>query len=342
MTGREIIQRRLRHEGTDETPYTVGFEPELYSRLTDYYKDEDWESKKLKSYMCRYLFVDTLLLRQVDEVYAEDGFGSLWRMDRKPWHLETPVMPEPTFEGFDFPAPSKYVSGILEQKKQAIEAYNQDTERYRVIDMGWGVFEHSWRIRGFENALADMLLDEDFYSELTSRIADIYVEMVKACEDVPADAIHFGDDWGDQRGLIMGAERWRKFIKPGWERIYREVHRQGKKALQHSCGSIAEIYDDLAEIGMDCHESVQPEAYGMAPEAVKAKWGGKISFWGCLGSQSTLYSGSPKEIRNEIFRLRDLFQESGGYILSPAKPLVDEMPIDKAVAVIEALSELNN
>jgi len=341
MTGREIIAKRLNHEGTDETPYTVSFEPELYKRLTEYYKDEDWERKKLKSYMCSYLNGDTVLMRQIDDVYSMDGYGALWRMDRKPWHLEKPPLPAPDLGGYDFPSAEKFTAGVLENKAEAIKQYNADHERYRIINMGWGIFENSWRMRGFENALTDMLLEEDFYAELTEKITDIYIAMLKACEDVPADAYLFGDDWGDQRGVIMGAASWRKLIKPCWARIYAEVHRQGKLALQHSCGSIVDIYDDLAEIGMDCHESVQPEARGMAPELIKARWGRKISFWGCLGSQSVLNAGSPAEIRKEIIRLRDLFKEDGGYILAPAKTLFDEMPLDKAVAVVEGLAELN-
>jgi len=77
MTRREIIQRRLNHEGTDITPYTVHFEPELYKRLTEHYKDEGWERKRLQSYMCGYLGVDTLLMERIDDVYSKDGFGSI-------------------------------------------------------------------------------------------------------------------------------------------------------------------------------------------------------------------------------------------------------------------------
>jgi len=342
MTSREIIQARLNHQGTEITPYEVLFEPLLYKKLTEYYKDENWESKLLRKFSCNCLTVDTVLMKPFDAIYAKDGYEALWRMDKKPWHLETPPLKEPTLDGFDFPKADRFVTPILEDKTAAIKAYNDDKEHYRIINMGWGVFEHTWRLRGFENALMDMLTDEDFYFEMTQKITEIYIAMLKACEDVPADAFLFGDDWGDQRGVIMGAKSWRKFIKPCWEKIYTEVHRQGKKSIQHSCGSIAEIYDDLAEIGMDCHESVQPEAARMAPEEIKGKYGKKISFWGCLGSQGILHFGTPAEIKAEIFRLRDLFKDDGGYVLAPAKPLQDEMPIEKAVAVIEALGELNN
>jgi uroporphyrinogen decarboxylase len=340
MTAREIIKKRLRHEGTDITPFAVEFEPQLYQRLSEYFKDEHWEKKLLRQFAATYLYVDTVQMHEISDMYSQDGYGSLWKMDRKPWHLEKPPLDEPTLNGYDFPSPEKFVNPILQNKKAAIELYNNDNEHYRVISMGWGVFEHTWRLRGFENALVDTMMDVDFYKEMTENITDLYIDMLKACEDVPADAFLFGDDWGEQRGVIIGAEKWRELIKPCWERIYKEVHRQGKAVLQHSCGSIVDIYDDLAEI--DCHESVQPEARGMAPEIIKKKWGSKISFWGCLGSQGILNFGTPNEIKAEIFRLRDLFKKDGGYILAPAKPLQDEMSIDKAVAVVEALSELNN
>ena len=342
MTAREIIKARLNHEGTDITPYTIAIEYELDVRLAEYYKDKDWQKKKLREFTCSYMNVDTQLHTSIDEIYTKDAFGALWRMDKRPWHLEKPPLEEPTLDGYDFPSADVFMKQIHDNKAEAIKQYEANTEQYRLIGMGWGLFEHSWRLRGFENILMDMIADEDFYIELTSRLTDIYLELLRACEDIPADAYLFGDDWGDQRGVIFGPERWRKLLKPCWAKIYAEVHRQGKKAIQHSCGSIVEIYDDLIEIGLDCHESVQPEAAGMVPEIIKQKWGERISFWGCLGSQGILHEGTPSEIKAEINRLADLFKKDGGYVLSPAKPLVYDMDINRAVAVIEALSELSN
>ena len=110
--------------------------------------------------------------------------------------------------------------------------------------------------------------------------------------------------------------------------------------IQHACGSISDIYDDLAEIGMDCHDSVQPEARGMAPEVLKERFGRKVSFWGCLGSQGLLFRGSPAEIKAEVLRLHNLFKEDGGFVLMPAKPLQDGMPLENAVAAVEAFEGL--
>ena len=341
MTAREIIQKRLNHEGTAITPYEFRFGANLERRIAEHYKDENWRSKMLRKFLCHYLHADTHQLKPIDDIYSRDAYGALWRMDKKPWHLETPPLAEPSFEGYNFPGAEVFVAPILADKPAAIEQYNADDEHYRMITMGWGVFEHTWGIRGFENTLMDTITDEDFYQELVEKITDIHVAMVRACADVPADAFFFGDDWGDQRGVIIGAARWRKFIKPCWAKIYAEAHKQGKKIIHHCCGSVIDIYEDMIEIGLDCHESVQPEAHGMNPDVLKAKFGSRMSFWGCLGSQSLLTSGTPAEISREIKRLNNLFKEDGGYILAPAKPLLDEMDLDRALAVVETLAELN-
>jgi uroporphyrinogen decarboxylase len=94
---------------------------------------------------------------------------------------------------------------------------------------------------------------------------------------------------------------------------------------------------DIAEIGLDVLESVQPEAAGMNPYALKQAWGDRITFWGGLGSQSTIPFGTPGQIRQEIQRLRREMGRGGGYILAPAKPLRPETPTANAVAVVEEI-----
>jgi len=177
----------------------------------------------------------------------------------------------------------------------------------------------------------DCAIEEDFYAELLERVTGLCLALVAECADVPADAIMMGDDWGDQRGVLIGPERWRRFYKPRYARIFDAIHDQGKLAIMHCCGSVADIMGDIVETGLDVLESVQPEAAGMDPYALKREWGDKITFWGCLGSQQTIPSATPGEIRREIRRLRSEMGKGGGHILAPAKPLRPETPTENAV-----------
>ena len=111
------------------------------------------------------------------------------------------------------------------------------------------------------------------YAELLDRLTDLTLALVEACADVPADAIMMGDDWGDQRGVMIGPERWRRLFKPRYTRIFEAIHEQGKLAIMHCCGSTADIQADIIETGLDVLESVQPEAGGMNPYGLKEALG---------------------------------------------------------------------
>ena len=69
---------------------------------------------------------------------------------------------------------------------------------------------------------------------------------------------------------------------------------------------------------------------------IKRKYGDKLTFWGGLGSQSTIPFGSPDEITSEVARLCHEMGNNGGYILSAAKPIQPGTPVKNSAAVVEA------
>jgi uroporphyrinogen decarboxylase len=332
---RDVVLEQIHHRETRPVPYTLGFEGDVAERLDAHYGSSAWR-ERLTPYIVSCAGIDTVREERVSEIHTRDAFGGLWRHDHRPFYLVEPAMKAPSFDNYDFPGPERFAAPNLEES--ARKAIDEHPDSFALFGCGWGLFEQSWRIRGFENALMDAAADPDFYGELLDRLTDLYLAHVGQAAGVPADAIMFGDDWGDQRGVILGPERWRRFIKPRWAKIYEAVHAQSKIVISHCCGSVAEIMPDIIEIGLDVLESVQPEAGGMNPYELKKRWGDKIAFWGCLGTQSTIPFGSPREIRGEIERLCREMGRGGGYILSPAKPIQPETPTENAAAVVEAFA----
>lgn len=337
MTPREIVLAQIEHSPTDPVPYTLGFEDDVAKRITQHYGSDSWR-ETLVPYIAWCCGIDRTKKEEgpIDAARVRDLFGSVWRIDRRPFHLEKPGLPSPSFDGYDFPEAGAFVAPDMKQK--ALERLKVQSESFTLIGAGWGLWESCWGIRGFDNALMDSLAEPDFFDELLDRLTDQYLDQLALCADIPADAFMFGDDWGDQRGVMIGPERWRRHLKPRYARIYEAAHAQGKIVISHCCGSVADIMPDLIEIGLDVLESVQPEARGMNPYELKKSWGDKLAFWGCLGSQSTIPFGSPAEIRAEVGRLRDRMGEGGGYILAPAKDLQPETPTENAIAVVEAFT----
>ena len=331
MKPRDIVFGQIHHHGTVPVPYTLAFEQDVDTRLDEHFGGKAWR-ERLVRYIAQCGSVCKSTNKELDDAHHQDAFGTVWRTDRLPSSVVKPGLKAPTFQGYTFPSVETFLDPKV--KDEIKERIRESSDSFTIVSIGiclWG----SWYVRGFENTLMDCAVEEDFYAELLDRFTDLTLALVEECADIPADAIMMGDDWGNQQGVMIGPERWRKFYKPRYASIFEAVHDQGKLAIMHCCGSAAAIMGDIVEIGLDVFESVQPEAVGMNPYALKKAWGNKITFWGGLGSQSTIPFGTPHEIRQEIRRLRSEMGRGGGYILAPAKPLRPEISTENAVAIVE-------
>lgn len=333
MTPREIVVEQIRHRDTQPVPYTLSFEAGVSEAVDRYYGSADWR-RRVVPYMASCGSVAWPPSVRLDEAHHRDAFGTLWQTDKESPVVIEPGLKRPSFDGYSFPGPEAFLTPDAKKSTLANAEAQAKAGSFTYIHLFTCMWD-AWYLRGFEETLADIIAEEDFYGELLDRMCDLTLAFIGACADIPADAIMMGDDWGDQRGVLIGPPRWRRFYKPRYARIIDAIHRQGKFAIVHCCGSAADIMGDLAEIGLDVLESVQPEAAGMNPYALKRAWGDSIAFWGCLGSQSSIPRSTPEELRAEIRRLRAEMGRGGGFILAPAKPLRPETPIRNAVALVE-------
>lgn len=333
MTPRDVVVAQIGHCETPWVPYVIHFEGDVPERLDAYYGGSWWRAH-----------VDNAIVQVPGADLSPsltkgpietDPYGSVWRVDRRPFHLERPALLEPSLEGFRFPElDACFAPGWEREVLQAIE---QAAGHFVVVGFGFGLSERAWALRGFAEALMDAAAAPEFYEELVEAIAEHQMAIVERLLQLPVDGIMFGDDWGYQRGVLLGNERWRRFIKPRIARQYERVHAAGRYVLSHCCGCISDIIPDLIEIGLDVLQSIQPEA--MDPYDLKRRYGERITFWGGLGSQSTIAFGTPAEIRAEVRRLCREMGRGGGYILGPAKELQPETPTANAAAVVEAFVE---
>ena len=339
MTNREIFSNQLNHIETPVLPYTITFDGDVGERLTEHYGSSDW-TKRIQIFLEGSWCVGSTNRIPIDDMYERDLYGGIWRKDCRPTHLETPPLSQPNFDGYEFPKAEVFFDH--ERKEADRIVCTNDTENFRLGFIICGLFECCWQLRGFENSLMDAVEEPDFFQEMVDRLTDLYLQFTDYMCELPLDGIFFCDDWGDQQGVIIGADRWRKFFKPAWAKIYERARASGKRIISHCCGSVVDIMPDLIEIGLDCLESCQPEARGMNPYELKKRYGDKMTFWGGLGSQRLLPFGTPESIRAEIAHMRKEMYRGGGYIMAPAKALQPETPTANAVAIVEALTELND
>ncbi len=337
LTSRDLVLARIRHQETDVTPYTLGFEGDVAERLDAHYGSSAWRGQIVNA-IERLPAPHTGLTwdQHAGQIYR-DLFGTTWRVDLRPAEHVAGALASDSLDGYAFPAIDDcFEPDWRERAEQTIARY---PDRFLTVGIGFGAFERCWTLRGFAECLTDVAANPAFFAELIERVTDHQLALLDRILDLPVDGVMFSDDWGYQQGVIIGPDRWRRYVKPQVARLYARTHQAGKYALTHCCGSIGEIIPDLIEVGLDVLESVQPEARDMSPYDLKRRYGSGITFWGGLGSQSIVPFGTPTEIRAEVSRLCAEMSRGGGYILTTAKSLQPETPTVNAAAVVESFLE---
>ena len=221
--------------------------------------------------------------------------------------------------------------------KNALEKIKAETKRFRMFGVTMSFFERSWSLRGMENILMDMLLDEKKAFALYESIEEHISAVLDEALEHDFEALYIGDDWGQQQGLIMGPECFRKYIKPGMSRLMDKAKRKGKTVVLHSCGDLREIMGDLIDMGVDVYNTVQPEIYDL--KELKREYGRDITFYGGISTQQFLPFAGASEVRDMTLRVLDIMAKDGGYILSPTHAVTPDIPPENILAMIEASKE---
>ncbi len=106
---------------------------------------------------------------------------------------------------------------------------------------------------GFENAMIWFAEEGETIRTLIDKVLEYNLYQVAAILPRMGELVTFGDDLGMQKGLAIGAERWRKYMKPCFRKLYGliKTYKPSQLIYMHTDGCIWEIMPDLVECGVD-------------------------------------------------------------------------------------------
>ena len=327
MTKRDVVKLVLEGQKPPYVPWSFGFTQEAREKLQQHFGAIDLEPV-LQNHLLK-LGSDIGFFTELETNCVRDVFGVLWdrSVDRDIGIVKGCRLPEPTLRGYVFPDPldARFFADI----PYRIRRY---CDRFRVFQIGFSLYERAWTLRGLTNLLMDFYDHPDFVHELLNAIAEYNIAQVREALKYEIDAVYFGDDWGQQRGLQMGPALWREFIRPVLQRMYAVVHEAGRYVMIHSCGDVDELFDDLIAIGVNCFNPFQPEVMDVA--ALISDYRGRWAFHGGLSTQKTLAYGTAEDVRREARQLIELGR-LGSYIFAPAHDVEGDVPLENMLAFIE-------
>lgn len=329
MNHKERVIAALNHQEVFPVPYSISFTSEEAKKVGDYLNDADFIGKIGNHIDSVSLIPDVTCIRQG---YVRDVFGVVWNrtIDNDIGVVDQYLIPEPKEEYIFLPQPD------LDFVDRSIQRLlSRPNNNFLIADIGFSMFERAWTLCGMENLLMWMVTDKDFVHALLDAICDYNLAVIERAVQYPVDCIMFGDDWGQQKGQIMGPVYWREYILPRIRRMYKAVKQSGKFVCQHSCGDIQDLFSDLIDAGLDIYQTFQPEIYDM--EKVKQEYGSSLTFWGGISTQHFLPWATPEEIKVKVRETIDLMGRQGGYIAAPTHAMPKDIPAENVIALIEAL-----
>lgn len=337
MTRRETVLKTIAREPTEYVPYafdlTSGMASAVHARLKE--RGTLAEDGFIGDY---FQFVGSgpgqgHKNEDVGENRYRDEFGSIWDTSPKAREmgdcgcLFKPALANPSLKGYTFPDgsdPARWAHMDKNAKKSE--------DKYIVFGV-MGLFDTCWRLRGFENFLLDIADGENtFCEEILDLGAEFICELVGGAPDC-IDGVRFTEDWGLQKGLMMSPALWRRLLKPRLKKMYEAARSKNFNVIIHSCGDITEVLPDLIEIGVEVVNPIQPEA--MDVHKIKREYGKYLTFYGGMGSQSTLIYGTLQDTIDEVEdRVRTL-AKGGGYIIGPAGAVPRDGKLENVVKFAE-------
>ncbi|MBN1444274.1 MAG: hypothetical protein JXA90_16295 [Planctomycetes bacterium] len=339
MLPRERVLRAVHHERPDRVPRDFWAEPPALRRILEHAGRADEES------LLEALEIDIRHLNggeppetEVSPGLFRNFWGEQYIYRSTPWgpmreDVKGALAAASSLDEiarFPFPSPGGMDYSRI---REAVERWR----RYAILYGFADVWQRPALVRGWEAWFLDMVERPRWVHFLCRKFTDFYLEDYTRASEASGGRIDLFlliSDLGSQHGPLISAAMFGEFVAPYLKEMIDRIHELGALVLFHSCGRVHSFIPALIRLGVDILDPVQPLGPEMAPESLRAEFGGKIAFHGGIDIQELLPRGSPGDVRREVRRYCESFP-GGGYILGPSHLFQPDIPPENALAVYE-------
>ncbi len=106
-------------------------------------------------------------------------------------------------------------------------------------------------LRGYEEMMIDFAEEPPELQRLIDLVLEYNVGELRRRLESPSTLMHFGDDLGTQNALPISPEKWRKYLKPCYAKLYEMCREAGACVYMHTDGHVIPIIEDLIECGVN-------------------------------------------------------------------------------------------
>ena len=349
MTSKERVLTAFAHQQPDRVPLNYGANGNIDQRLKAHYglkPDDGIGLMQALGVDFRYLwnvhYTGPALFEQLPDrhVDALSGIHTRWIEHQSGGY----------WDFCDFPLQNASSEELDAWPMPSADDFNYDNaaeecvrlKEYCVYYGGAGlgdIINSTGMVRTMEQVLVDLATDDEGYLRFIQRRATLETEkMYRALEAAKGgvDLVWMGEDLGTQHSPLISLELYRRHLRPIHQQIIDVAKSFNLPVIIHSCGSSSWAYDDFIEMGINIVDTLQPEAKDMSPAYLKARYGEKLAFHGCISTAGPLAYGTVDEVVANVRETLDIMMPGGGYALAPTHAIQDNSPTENVIAMYDA------
>lgn len=163
------------------------------------------------------------------------------------------------------------------------------------------------------------------------KVIDDYIE-------IGIDMVGIGGDFAGKR-LLISPDSYREFIVPEVRTCARALREAGMYSVNATDGDIWPVIDDfLFGCEVDAYLEIDMSA-GMDLAKLKARYGGRILFFGNMDCGNALSFEKPEGIKKLTFEILGVGRGQGGHIFTASNAITESVPLQNYLAMVNAYRE---
>lgn len=246
-----------------------------------------------------------------------------------------------SYDGWpDMDDPDRYAH--IAEEAASLAAANE----YAIMATPWLLFpfERAFAMQGMDTFLMNMAVYPDCAHALLRKNLELCTTLMghvleQLGENV--DMIKIGDDLGSQDGLLISPTMYREMVAPIHAELVSFIRaRTNAKVFFHTDGDVFDLIPDFIEMGVDILNPIQTSAGRMSDlERLKSEYGESIILCGAIDTHEVLPHGTPDDVRAEVKRVIDILGTGGGYMLASVHTIMNDVPPENVLAMVDAVEE---
>jgi len=197
-----------------------------------------------------------------------------------------------------------------------------------------GPYEWASRLLGVEGLSVALYMQPELVRAVFDKIAAIHTAALRQIADMDAvGACRQGDDLGFKTSTFLSPEHLREYVFPIYRKMVDIAHNAGKPFILHSCGNLADVYDDIIDgCGIDAKHSFEDVI--MPVTAFKHKYGARVTPLGGL-DVDFICRAEEHDLRRYVRETAEECFSDGFWALGTGNSLTDYMPVKNYLIALD-------